>query len=96
MGSLGIALLMFAENVFPPIPSELIMPLAGFSAAQGQRNLVIVIVKRLAPKDSRNGQQNMAAGLRFRPKRSSRRALGSIVTEAKQSLSDGLSPPFEP
>ena len=44
MGSLGIALLMFAENVFPPIPSELIMPLAGFSAAQGQRNLVIVIV----------------------------------------------------
>jgi membrane protein DedA with SNARE-associated domain len=44
MGTLGIALLMFAENVFPPIPSELIMPLAGFSAAQGQRNLVIVIV----------------------------------------------------
>ena len=44
MGPVGIALLMFAENVFPPIPSELIMPLAGFSAAQGQRNLVIVIV----------------------------------------------------
>jgi membrane protein DedA with SNARE-associated domain len=30
MGTVGIALLMFAENVFPPIPSELIMPLAGF------------------------------------------------------------------
>lgn len=27
---------MFLENIFPPIPSELIMPLAGFTAAQGQ------------------------------------------------------------
>jgi membrane protein DedA with SNARE-associated domain len=44
MGTLGIALLMFAENVFPPIPSELIMPLAGFSAARGERNLLIVII----------------------------------------------------
>ena len=44
MGTLGIALLMFAENVFPPIPSELIMPLAGFSAAQGERNLLMVII----------------------------------------------------
>lgn len=35
-GYLGIALLMFAENVFPPIPSELIMPLAGFTAARGE------------------------------------------------------------
>jgi len=26
---------MFLENVFPPIPSEVIMPLAGFVAAQG-------------------------------------------------------------
>lgn len=36
LGYLGIALLMFLENVFPPIPSELIMPLAGFTAAQGE------------------------------------------------------------
>ena len=42
-GNLGIALLMFAENVFPPIPSELIMPLAGFTAAQGKLNLAAVI-----------------------------------------------------
>ena len=33
-GSPAIALLMFIENVFPPIPSELIMPLAGFLAAR--------------------------------------------------------------
>ncbi|MBD2447721.1 DedA family protein [Nostoc sp. FACHB-152] len=32
MGYVGIALLMFVENLFPPIPSELIMPLAGFTA----------------------------------------------------------------
>jgi membrane protein DedA with SNARE-associated domain len=35
MGYMGIALLMFAENLFPPIPSELIMPFAGFTAARG-------------------------------------------------------------
>jgi membrane protein DedA with SNARE-associated domain len=44
MGILGIGLLMFAENVFPPIPSELIMPLAGFSAARGELNLLMVII----------------------------------------------------
>lgn len=32
LGYVGIALLMFVENLFPPIPSELIMPLAGFTA----------------------------------------------------------------
>ncbi|MBD2209295.1 DedA family protein [Nostoc linckia FACHB-104] len=32
LGYWGIALLMFVENLFPPIPSELIMPLAGFTA----------------------------------------------------------------
>ncbi|NMG08595.1 DedA family protein [Brasilonema sp. UFV-L1] len=32
LGYWGIALLMFLENLFPPIPSELIMPLAGFTA----------------------------------------------------------------
>lgn len=41
---LVIALLMFAENIFPPIPSELIMPLAGFSAASGELHLLGVIV----------------------------------------------------
>ena len=39
----GIIGLMFAENIFPPIPSELIMPLAGFVAAQGQLNPVLVV-----------------------------------------------------
>ena len=43
VGLAGIALLMFIENVFPPIPSELIMPLAGFNAASGDHNLFAVI-----------------------------------------------------
>ena len=32
LGYWGIGILMFLENLFPPIPSELIMPLAGYSA----------------------------------------------------------------
>jgi membrane protein DedA with SNARE-associated domain len=36
LGYSGIALLMFLENLFPPIPSELIMPLAGFTASPYQ------------------------------------------------------------
>jgi membrane protein DedA with SNARE-associated domain len=43
-GVFGIAFLMFLENVFPPIPSELIMPLAGYSAAKGEANIVLVIL----------------------------------------------------
>lgn len=36
LGYVGIGLLMFLENLFPPIPSELIMPLAGFTIAKGK------------------------------------------------------------
>jgi membrane protein DedA with SNARE-associated domain len=43
-GYVGIALMMLAENIFPPLPSELIMPLAGFVAAQGQLNPVLVVL----------------------------------------------------
>jgi membrane protein DedA with SNARE-associated domain len=43
-GYLGIALLMLLENVFPPIPSEVIMPLAGFSAAKGTLNFTWVVL----------------------------------------------------
>lgn len=43
-GYLGIFMLMFAENLFPPIPSELIMPLAGFVAARGELNLPLTIL----------------------------------------------------
>lgn len=35
LGYPGITLIMLAENLFPPIPSELVMPLAGFLIASG-------------------------------------------------------------
>ena len=44
LGYLGIALLMFLDNIFPPIPSEIIMPSAGYTASQGQLLLSGVIV----------------------------------------------------
>jgi len=44
LGYVGVAFLMFVENVFPPIPSELIMPLAGFTAARGELSFVGVVV----------------------------------------------------
>ena len=35
LGYLGLALLMVAETVFPPIPSEVVLPLAGYLVQQG-------------------------------------------------------------
>jgi membrane protein DedA with SNARE-associated domain len=43
LGYLGIGLLMFLENLFPPIPSELIMPFAGFTIAQGKMDFLPAI-----------------------------------------------------
>jgi membrane protein DedA with SNARE-associated domain len=40
LGYVGIALLMFIENIFPPIPSEVVMPFAGSLAAQGEMSFV--------------------------------------------------------
>ena len=44
LGYFGIALLMFLDNIFPPIPSEIIMPSAGYTASQGQLLLVGVVI----------------------------------------------------
>ena len=40
---IGVAALTFLENVFPPIPSELVIPVAGFVAAKGEMHLGLVI-----------------------------------------------------
>ena len=42
-GYLGVGFLMFLETVFPPIPSEVIMSIAGVQAGQGQLALGWVI-----------------------------------------------------
>ncbi len=44
LGYLGVAFLMFLETVFPPIPSEVIMSIAGVTAGQGKLSLGWVIV----------------------------------------------------
>lgn len=43
LGGFGAALLIALENLFPPLPSEVILPLAGFTASQGNLSLVGVI-----------------------------------------------------
>lgn len=43
LGYLGIFLVMLAESIFPPIPSELIIPFAGFAAANGTLNFFGVL-----------------------------------------------------
>lgn len=47
-GYLGVGFLMFLETVFPPIPSEVIMPVAGMAAAKGELSLALVIASGTA------------------------------------------------
>ena len=42
-GYLGVGFLMFLETLFPPIPSEVIMPIAGMAAAEKQMSLGLAI-----------------------------------------------------
>ena len=42
-GYLGVGFLMFLETIFPPIPSEVIMPVAGMAAAKGEMSFPLVV-----------------------------------------------------
>ncbi|MDO4897965.1 MAG: DedA family protein [Rothia sp. (in: high G+C Gram-positive bacteria)] len=44
IGSPGVGLAVFLENVFPPIPSEVILPLAGFTSSQGSMNVIAAFI----------------------------------------------------
>lgn len=44
LGGPGAALLIALENIFPPLPSEIILPLAGFTASQGNMHFVSIII----------------------------------------------------
>ncbi len=44
LGYVGVAALIALENVFPPLPSELILPLAGFETSRGQSNYVLMVI----------------------------------------------------
>jgi len=44
LGAPGAGLAVAAENLFPPLPSEVILPLAGFAASRGDLGLAAAIV----------------------------------------------------
>jgi membrane protein DedA with SNARE-associated domain len=44
LGAPGAGIAIALENLFPPLPSELFLPLAGFTASQGRMNLVAAIL----------------------------------------------------
>jgi membrane protein DedA with SNARE-associated domain len=44
LGYVGLGAMMVAENLFPPIPSEAILPLAGYLVGQGELSFALVMV----------------------------------------------------
>lgn len=42
LGEVGVGLLVALENLIPPIPSEIVLSMAGYLAAEGRVNLVLV------------------------------------------------------
>lgn len=44
LGPVGAAVVIAAENLFPPLPSEVILPLAGFTASQGSFTLAEALI----------------------------------------------------
>ncbi|WP_433508630.1 DedA family protein [Nonomuraea sp. CA-143628] len=44
LGAPGAGLAIALENLFPPLPSEVILPLAGFTASRGEMDLLEVLV----------------------------------------------------
>ncbi|HKM24438.1 MAG TPA: DedA family protein, partial [Corynebacterium sp.] len=39
LGAPGVGVAIFLDGVFPPIPSEVVLPLAGFTASRGELNV---------------------------------------------------------
>ena len=44
IGYLGVALLVATESVFPPIPSEVVLPAAGLASSRGEANVVLMVL----------------------------------------------------
>ncbi|WP_430788368.1 DedA family protein [Actinoplanes sp. G11-F43] len=42
LGEIGVGLLVALENLIPPIPSEIVLSMAGFLASEGRVNLILV------------------------------------------------------
>ena len=48
LGELGVGLLVALENLIPPIPSEIVLSMAGYLASVGRVNLVLVAIAATA------------------------------------------------
>jgi membrane protein DedA with SNARE-associated domain len=48
LGAVGVGLLVALENLVPPIPSEIVLSMAGYLAAGGRVNLVLVLLAATA------------------------------------------------
>lgn len=48
LGELGVGLLVALENLLPPIPSEVVLSMAGYLAGTGRVNLVLVTIAATA------------------------------------------------
>ncbi|HEV2930683.1 MAG TPA: DedA family protein [Propionibacteriaceae bacterium] len=44
LGEWGVGLLLLLETVFPPVPSEVVLPLAGFLSSQDQMSIPLVLL----------------------------------------------------
>lgn len=44
LGAPGVGIAIFLENIFPPIPSEVVLPLAGFTASLGSINVFAAFI----------------------------------------------------
>ncbi|MFI1193391.1 DedA family protein [Micromonospora sp. NPDC020750] len=44
LGAVGVAALVALESIIPPIPSEIVLAMAGYLAAEGRFNLVLIVV----------------------------------------------------
>ncbi|MFE9688208.1 DedA family protein [Micromonospora sp. NPDC005806] len=48
LGAVGVALLVALESVIPPIPSEVVLAMAGYLAAEGRFNVVLIVLAATA------------------------------------------------
>ena len=48
LGALGVAVLVALESIIPPIPSEIVLAMAGYLSSQGRFNLVLIVLAATA------------------------------------------------
>ncbi len=44
LGAVGVALLVALESIIPPVPSEIVLAMAGYLAGEGRFNVVLIVI----------------------------------------------------